>query len=148
MARSETIDKAIRVMQEDLLRRMLQLGIPAYMHDGIVMYVCDGVEPGGFLTAVFEDGLVQAASAADGTNQRYLYEYASLMYDPVPRVCRGKENMRHWMKDGGLRGMLTKQSKAGAVVDDEETKSGRKVRREEDEYAKPKGGEGEGPRGD
>jgi len=132
---SDEIMRLDRRMQEDLQQRMLELDIPAYMHEGIVEYVCHGIEPGGFLTAVFEDKLVEAAAKADDTNAKKLYEYASLMYEPVPSACRGKENVSHWISIGGLVGFY--KEKHGAVVDDEETKSGRKVRRDESEYPKP-----------
>ena len=42
--------------------------IPPHMHEGVRAYVLQGVEPGGFLYAVFSNNLVDSFARADNTN--------------------------------------------------------------------------------
>ena len=50
--------------------------IPDHMVDGVVQYVCLGRIQGGFLMAIFENNLVNAACRADHTNLHCLVDYA------------------------------------------------------------------------
>ena len=73
---------------------------------GLARYIEHGIGPGGFLTAVLEDSLVEAASRADDQNQRRLFDWAYIMYNDVPWDARGsRENVRAWMAHGGMRGI-------------------------------------------
>lgn len=46
-------------------------------------------EFGGFMTAILANDLVGAASRADGQNRNLLFEYASYLYNDLPRGMWG-----------------------------------------------------------
>lgn len=58
--------------------------IPDYMGYGIRDYLERGILPGSFLTAVFSNNLVEAASCADEINLRNLPAYAAYLQSKMP----------------------------------------------------------------
>jgi hypothetical protein len=71
--------------------------VPAYMHEGIVMYVEKGVLPGAFLQAVICNDLKAACMNADDTNIELLLAYVCFFYNFTPSPCWGsKEKMEAW----------------------------------------------------
>ena len=78
--------------------------IPEYMREGIFLYIQEGIEPGSFLRAVFENDLARAAKAADATNIMYFREYADMLLQ-LPLSCWGsKEKVDDWIAHKGARG--------------------------------------------
>lgn len=83
--------------------------IPYHMRDGIVDYIMDGRETGGFLRAVFCNQFVQSFQRADVANLKVLDRYVRLLMD-VPSPCQGSEReYEEWIKVGGLRGSRVRQ---------------------------------------
>lgn len=79
--------------------------VPEYMRGGIIRYVMSGIPPGGFLTAVFANDLMEAVGKADNVNQRNLVNYARFLYNYVPSNCKGSyETVDAWVKSGGING--------------------------------------------
>lgn len=72
--------------------------IPKDMRDGMTRYVEDRKDPGGFLSAVIRNDLLDAACRADRTNLPLLREYAQWFYNVAPYGCAGSpEKMRAWL---------------------------------------------------
>jgi hypothetical protein len=77
-------------LSREILRENLEdfeyLGerIPEYMYEGILNYVCDGIKPGDFLTAVLTNDLKVACAHADDTNIRILFVYVAFFYNHIP----------------------------------------------------------------
>lgn len=79
--------------------------IPEHMHQGITNYVENGYNPGSFFYAVLCNNLVEAAGNADDVNKHHLFDYASLLYNELPRNCWGStEKVQKWVAQGGLNG--------------------------------------------
>lgn len=79
--------------------RFMGGAIPDYMHGGIVRYVENRVEPGGFLRAVLENNLAHAVATADEKNIRALHVYAAFLYNHVPTQCHGSpERVQAWLQ--------------------------------------------------
>lgn len=73
--------------------------IPARMLDPITRYVMNGTPPGGFLTAVITNNLLDASTRADKANEQLLRAYAQLFWWWTPRECHGSvERMEAWMR--------------------------------------------------
>lgn len=75
--------------REDCVPAVLAAGLPAADAGCIERYIFDRIEPGGFVFAVLSNELVWAAEKADFSNQRLLFEWASLMYNGIPIPLRG-----------------------------------------------------------
>jgi hypothetical protein len=63
--------------------------LPDHMRDGAKRYIENRIAPGGFMTAVLENNLVEAASRADSTNINCLKEWAMWLYNECPREAWG-----------------------------------------------------------
>ena len=73
--------------------------IPAYMREGLRLYVEEGIPPGSFLTSVIENDLMQAVDRADDRNIRNLPAYANYFYNHTPSACHGsREKMKAWIE--------------------------------------------------
>jgi hypothetical protein len=79
--------------------------IPERMRGGVIRYVEQGIPPGHFLQALFEDSLVGAVKQADSENVRLLREYADLLSNQCPALCWGSPgDYRQWIGRGGING--------------------------------------------
>ena len=66
-----------------------------------------GIPPGGFVTAVLENDLMQSFGRADLPNRRNLFEITKYVYNEIPSHCWGsKEKVEKW---GGLEYYKTKR---------------------------------------
>jgi hypothetical protein len=84
--------------------------IPGYMRDGIWRYVLGGVQPGGFLAAVFSNDLEEAFSRGDEINQERMHAYVRLLFNNVPAGChRSAERYNDWIACEGLMGIYAEQ---------------------------------------
>lgn len=79
--------------------------IPEAMRAGIKDYLLNRIEMGSFLTAVFENDLVEAFRCADSTNIRELEHFASFLCNELPMSSYGpgvspwgsRENVLAWL---------------------------------------------------
>lgn len=79
--------------------------LPNYMHGGVIRYIENGIPGGSFLTAVFENSLVDAYGRADVVNESNMKNWAEFLYMYAPSECwRSHEKVRAWVERGGLRG--------------------------------------------
>jgi len=76
-----------------------EYNLPDYMKPGVLRWVIDGVPPGSFLTAVFQNNLRYALMKADEQNSKCLSGWVKFVYHNVPSQCNGSE-MLDWK---GLR---------------------------------------------
>ena len=80
--------------------------LPEHMVEGFMRYVVDGIEPGGFLTAVLSNDLMETLNRADRINSRRLGDYALVLYNYSPGACFGsRKHVEAWVKMGGLNGL-------------------------------------------
>ncbi len=71
--------------------------LPEHMRDGTKLYIEQGIPPGGFLTAVIENDLVEACGRADHINKRKLTDIVSWFYNVAPSNCWGSpRNFQLW----------------------------------------------------
>jgi len=72
--------------------------IPSYMHGGLMRYVNNRIDPGGFLTAVISNDLMRAFEKADSINKGIIEKYARLMYNEFPSASYGSyECVKNWL---------------------------------------------------
>jgi len=80
--------------------------LPERMRGGITRFLDNGVVPGSFLQAVFENDLVGAVGKADDENVTLLWHYADMLYNAFPVDCWGSpEAVQDWTDIGGLNGI-------------------------------------------
>jgi len=71
--------------------------IPPHMRDAVIHYVCDGVPPGGFLTALLSNDLMGAFGKADSTNIDNMKNWVIFIYNYLPQNSHGSaENIIDW----------------------------------------------------
>ncbi len=63
--------------------------IPGYMRPGITRYILDGIQPGDFLTALFNNDLKEAIGRADETNCHLLWNYVKFLHNNAPATAWG-----------------------------------------------------------
>lgn len=79
--------------------------IPDHMHDAVLRYVEDGIEPGGFLEAVLCNDLKGAIMRADPTNKAIISNWVDFVIWELPGSCHGLvEKYQNWIAMGGLNG--------------------------------------------
>ena len=77
--------------------------IPEHMREGLYLYICNGIEPGGFLGAVLCNDLNLACQCADSINQRALFNYVKFLHNWAPKNCWGSPDDYYiWRRIGGL----------------------------------------------
>ncbi len=80
-------------------------GIPVNLHDGIALYIADGIEPGSFLRAVFENNLTESFARADLYSRACMFYIVQWLYQHCPNPARGsKEAVEAWIKRRGMNG--------------------------------------------
>lgn len=79
--------------------------LPADAVETILNYLWRGLPPGGFIRAVLNNDLVEAAQRADSRNLGLLPEYASFMVNSMPEGSwRHAMHVDHWIDECGLQG--------------------------------------------
>lgn len=82
--------------------------IPEYLHEGIVAYICGGITPGGFFTAVVCNDLRGAFQRADHRSHAAIPAIVQFMSQHAPAACWGStERMVSWQRERSVRGPLT-----------------------------------------
>ena len=96
-------------MSEEYIKSRLEQGlhlIPSHMHDGITLYVLNGIPPGGGLRLLLENDFMGAAGRMDEENKQAFWNWAAFLYDYVPGSCKGSpEYVAKWLAHGGAGGM-------------------------------------------
>jgi len=91
-----------KVLQE----RLIEVGVPGHIVEGLAAYVVHGRPTGSFLMAVLENKFIRACMYADDVNRRALWEIAIAIYNEVPASCHGSpEKVEAWMAHEGMRGI-------------------------------------------
>jgi hypothetical protein len=70
---------------------------PPEVRETIERYLTIGAQPGDFVRAVLEDRLVDSFSRADENNIEAMPHIAAYLYDEVPMIARGVENVSAWL---------------------------------------------------
>ena len=77
--------------------------IPERMIGGIRRYIENGIEPGGFLSAVLCNDLLEACGRADDENRTLIFQYVQFFYCCAPSECWGSPaKFNAWCAHGGL----------------------------------------------
>lgn len=85
--------------------------LPFHMRDGVVRYIEYGIAGGSFMTAVFENNLLQGFNRADDANTAAMTDWARFLYNYAPSDCHGScTKVYTWIKNGGLKGLEAKQN--------------------------------------
>ena len=86
--------------REHLRRRLKQCDVPASLHEGLVEYFAARRRTGGFLQAVLENNLRQAAARADPFNAPYLVANVLFLNNYVPSTAWGSVGeVEAWLAD-------------------------------------------------
>lgn len=79
--------------------------IPDHMHGAIKRYILNGMQPGGFLTALLSNDLMGAMRKGDDDNLRALADWGRFLYNYVPSGSYGSvTNFNAWLMNGGYLG--------------------------------------------
>ncbi len=77
--------------------------VPEGVREGLDLYINNHVPPGGFLTAVLKNSLMESFALADETNKQYLFKIVSFLYNEAPDVCWGSpEKVARWLAPQGV----------------------------------------------
>lgn len=80
-----------------LKAKLIESHVPEHMHDGLVLWLQNGIQPGSFLRAVLENDLREACNRADTTNRYRLYDLVFFLYNYAPIGSWGSpENVQAW----------------------------------------------------
>lgn len=89
--------------------------LPKHMQGAARRYVEDGIEPGGFLTALLANDFMGAFGRADTENVAALKNWARWIYNEAPNGCHGSyECVTDWCKAGGLNGLARASTPSAA----------------------------------
>jgi hypothetical protein len=93
--------------------------IPHHMLQALTRYVEDGIEPGGFLTAVICNDLTGAIRHADHQNIRIIPAYVAWLYNEAPSLCWGSgEKMDAWMEAKRREALARREADVIAMLND------------------------------
>ena len=75
--------------------------IPEGMRSGLDLYVNYRINPGGFLTAIIQNDLMNAVGLADDANMSNIPAFVNYFYNHAPSTCWGSpEKMKAWLEGG------------------------------------------------
>ncbi len=85
---------------EQMYRDLLESSeVPPTLHNGLVLYLTQGIRPGSFLTAVLSNQLVQAVNAGDESSLAALVPLVRWLYMAAPALSWSSEsNMQAWIQ--------------------------------------------------
>lgn len=90
----------------NLARVLEDYGIGTTGANALAMYVVEGIQPGGFLSAVLANDLFEAVARADGSNRKILPEWVRAVFNVVPtRAWGSRDAVQAWVEQGGLAGL-------------------------------------------
>jgi len=84
--------------RERFIDLAIEQGVPEHTAGALARYIFDGLPPGGFLTAVLSNNLMEAFGQADNINSAHMKEITSFIYNEIPAACWGSlKKMEEWM---------------------------------------------------
>ena len=95
---------------------MIKYGkLPEHMRGAARRYVEEGIKPGGFLTAVLCNDLMEAYACADDINTASIRTWVLWLYNDAPSLCYGSiDVVDAWCAGGGVRGKSPKEAQRRA----------------------------------
>ncbi len=85
--------------EPEIMASLAASRIPENLHGGIMRYIVHGIKPGGFLSAVFENDLMEAFGRADTQSQACMHHIIGWVYNHCPRAAWGTPDaIERWMK--------------------------------------------------
>ena len=101
------------VTEASLRDALFRDGVPESLHNGIALYVLQGVRPGDFLSALLQNDLAGAVLHADIQNLTLIRRHVLFVENELPAACHGSvDAFDRWLDRGGLQGH-TDESQAG-----------------------------------
>ncbi len=89
---------------EEMEKGFLRCWIPERMQGGLLRYVLEGIPPGGFLTAVLSNDLMEACGRAEEDNRRLLFRYCQFIHNHTPGMCKGSPlRFKEWIAEHAKR---------------------------------------------
>lgn len=88
----------------DYAARLNASRIPAHLHDGLIRYLAQRIEPGSFLLAVLQNNLFESVRVADPVSLAALPDLLAFLYHDTPGTCWGSvARVRVWLQGGVQR---------------------------------------------
>lgn len=79
--------------------------VPPHLWQGITNHIIYGGDTGNFLTAMFRNDFLNAATGADEVTSARFYDLALFLFNYAPSPCFGShEAVGRWRAAGGIRG--------------------------------------------
>jgi hypothetical protein len=89
--------------------------LPEHMHDGMRLYIEDGIRPGGFLYLILCNDFVHALGHADPINTARIVDFAKFLWQDAPLPCWGsREKVAVWIKAHEMARAEKKLKEGGA----------------------------------
>ena len=86
----------------NIKRLMNESDLPEYMVQGMENYVNSGVRPGGFLSVLLSNDLIETFSRADSENKKVIEQWVVFAYNYLPSDCWGSsKKVDDWIDKGG-----------------------------------------------
>ena len=105
--------------EQRLLELLSVTDVPDYMHEGLARYICRGIPPGNFLSALLSNDLAETYKRADIVNRKHVSDYVKFLYNHAPAGCWGSEEQYDdWCRHHGLFGLNLKPRKDDFDEDD------------------------------
>jgi len=74
-------------------------GIPPHLLNAMEQYIYNGIPPGDFITACFENNLSKAVMFADDNSMRSVKNIVKYIFNYTPHLCHGStEAVRCWLR--------------------------------------------------
>lgn len=78
---------------------MFEYDVPNSVRESLDRYVNQGIKPGGFVTAVLENNLMEAIGRADHINIEFLKDICGHIYNNLPAPCHGSPaKVQAWLE--------------------------------------------------
>ena len=88
-------------LRDEQKQALFKYEIPQYMHNGIILYYENYIEPRGFLTAIINNDLKEACGRADDINRHCIFNYIMWFYNEAPSGTWGYQGAVHdWLMKG------------------------------------------------
>ena len=90
----------MKTVEEVLTCESPYFGMKQSTLETINNYVTKGLKPGGFVTAVLANDLMESIGRADSENRMTLFQIASYVYNEIPASSHGSyEIVENWIKN-------------------------------------------------
>lgn len=84
--------------EQKMREKLVEYRIPEYMHDPVMRYVVDHIQPGDFLTALMSNKLSETFARADEENVAAMNMWVKWFYNWAPSPCWGSpEKVKAWV---------------------------------------------------